>query len=166
MNIEHDPDSAIVIREADSSDVSLILSLIKGIAEYERLAHTVETTEEMLRTYLFGEKRYAEVLIAFLGEEPAGYALYFHNYSTFTGRPGMYLEDLFVKPEYRGKGIGFSLLKRVAHIAVERNCGRMEWSVLDWNDSAIAFYQKLGAVPMDGWTVYRLTENELRNLIP
>jgi GNAT superfamily N-acetyltransferase len=165
MNMEPVPDPAIVIREADLSDVPLILSFIKGIAEYERLAHTVETTEDMLHTYLFGEKRYAEVLLAFLGEEPAGYALYFHNYSTFTGRPGLYLEDLFVKPEYRGKGIGFTLLKHVAQIAVDRNCGRMEWSVLDWNEPAIAFYQKLGAVPMGGWTVYRLIENELRNLI-
>jgi GNAT superfamily N-acetyltransferase len=164
MKLDIRTESDILIREAGPADVPLILSFIKGIAEYERLAHTVETTEELLHRYLFGEKRFAEVLLAFKGGEPAGYALFFHNYSTFTGRPGIYLEDLFVKPELRGMGVGFALLKRVAGIAVERNCGRMEWSVLNWNEPAIAFYKKLGAVPLDGWTVFRLTQTELREL--
>lgn len=149
------------IRSAESSDVPLILEFIKGLADYEKLAHEVVATEEGLRTNLFGEKSYAEVLIGEAGSTPVGFALFFHNYSTFLGQPGIYLEDLFVKPEYRGHGYGKALLTHLAQLAVERNCGRLEWSVLDWNEPAIGFYKSLGASPMDGWSVFRLTGDAL-----
>src|SRR5579871_6606460 len=142
---------------ATEADVPLILELIRGLAEYEKLAHTVVATEAQLRKTLFGDRPSAEVLLAHDSEEPAGFALYFMNYSTFLARPGIWLEDLFVKPHLRGKGIGLALLKRLAAIARERECGRVEWSVLDWNAPSIAFYKKLGAVPMDEWTTFRLT---------
>lgn len=155
---------AFSIREAVEADLPTIAGLIRGIAEYERLSHEVVMDDELLRRNLFGPRPYAEVL---LGEEdgrPVGFALYFHNFSTFLGRPGIYLEDLFVQPEHRAKGYGKALLKRLAEIAVERGCGRLEWAVLDWNEPAIGFYRKLGARPMDEWTVFRLTGDALTDL--
>jgi len=153
-----------VIREATSADVPVILSLIKGIAEYEKLLHEVVATEEGLRDALFGERRHAEVLLAESGAEVLGFALFFHNFSTFVGRPGVYIEDVFVWPEHRGRGIGKALFDRIAQIAHERNCGRLEWNVLDWNEPAIGFYQSLGARPLDEWTMYRLDEEGIRGL--
>ncbi|MEA2165225.1 MAG: hypothetical protein QOK37_3352 [Thermoanaerobaculia bacterium] len=148
---------AFEIREATESDIPLILQFIRDLADYEKLAHLVVATEESLRATLFGSARFAEVLIASADNLPAGFALFFHNYSTFLAQPGIYLEDLFVKPEFRGRGYGKALLVRLAQIARKRNCGRVEWSVLNWNESAIAFYKSLGARPMDEWTVFRLT---------
>lgn len=152
------------IVSATRTDVPLILSLIKELAEYERLAHEVVATEEVLKETLFGERRYAEVLIAYSGSEPAGYALFFHSFSTFLGRPGLYLEDIYVRPRFRGSGIGKKLLGRLARLALERKCGRMEWAVLNWNEPSIGFYKTLGARPMDEWTVYRLTDRQLEQL--
>ncbi|MDB5289387.1 MAG: family N-acetyltransferase [Phycisphaerales bacterium] len=154
----------LVIRPATSDDVPLILSLIRGLAEYEKLSHEVVTTEDLLREHLFGPRPAAEVLIAHLSGEAAGFALYFQNFSTFLGRPGIYLEDIYVRPEMRGKGVGKALLREVARVAARRNCGRLEWSVLDWNEPAIKFYKSLGAVPMDQWTVHRVTGDALRKL--
>jgi GNAT superfamily N-acetyltransferase len=155
---------AFEIREAAESDVPLILQFIRDLAEYEKLAHLVVATEEQLRSTLFGAVRLAEVLIASADGAPAGFALFFHNYSTFLGQPGIYLEDLFVKPEFRGRGYGKALLVRLAQIARDRNCGRVEWAVLNWNEDAIAFYKSLGARPMDEWTVFRLTGEELEKM--
>ena len=152
------------IRPATEADLGMIEELIRALAEYERMAGEVVMDGELLRQNLFGERPYAEVLIAEVDGEAAGFALFFHNFSTFVGRPGIYLEDLFVKPEYRGKGFGKALLKRLAEIAVERKCGRMEWAVLDWNEPAIGFYKSLGARPNDEWTVFRLAGDSLRNL--
>ena len=149
---------------ATRNDLSLILALIKELAEYERLAHEVVATEEVLSETLFGERPYAEVVLAYYDDEPVGYALYFHSYSTFLGRPGLYLEDLFARPAVRGKGIGKALLAFVARVASERTCGRLEWSVLNWNEPAIGFYKSLGAKPMDTWTVYRMTDEPLARL--
>jgi GNAT superfamily N-acetyltransferase len=149
------------IRLATEQDVSLILTFIKGLAEYEKLSHEVTASEELLRETLFGTRRVAEVIIGDYEGEPAGFALFFHNFSTFLGRPGIYLEDLFVKPDMRGRGFGRVLLTYLAKVAKERNCGRVEWSVLDWNESASRFYKSLGAVPMDEWTMYRLTGDAL-----
>jgi GNAT superfamily N-acetyltransferase len=149
---------------ATEDDVPLILSFIKELAEYENLSHEVYATEDLLREYLFGERRGAEVVIGHHGEDPAGFALFFHNFSTFLGRPGIYLEDLYVTPELRGKGVGRALLTYLAKLAKERNCGRLEWSVLDWNEPAIKLYESIGAVPMDEWTVYRLTGETLDGL--
>ena len=146
---------------ATERDVPQILELIKGLAEYERLAHVVEATEDRLRRALFGERPAAEVFLAFDGDECAGFALFFTNYSTFLGKPGLYLEDVFVKPHLRRNGIGLALLKKLAAIAQERDYGRMEWSVLDWNEAAINFYKKLGAVPLEEWTMFRLTGTAL-----
>jgi GNAT superfamily N-acetyltransferase len=140
-----------------ANDVPVILEMIRGLAEYEKLAHLCVATEDKLRETLFGPRPYAETLLAFDGEECCGLALYFMNYSTFLAQPGIYLEDLFVKPEARGRGLGKALLVRLAQIARERNCGRLEWSVLDWNEPSIRFYQSLGATAMDEWTGYRLT---------
>jgi GNAT superfamily N-acetyltransferase len=154
----------IRIREASATDVPIIFSFIRELAEYERLAHEVVATEETLRENLFGERRYAEVLIAEHDGTPAGFALFFHNFSTFLGRPGVYLEDLYVKPEYRGAGIGKELLTRLARLAIERGCGRLEWWVLDWNEPSIGFYKKLGAIQMDDWTVYRVSGPALEDL--
>jgi len=148
--------SDVRIEPARERDVPLILAFIKGLAEYERLAHKVVATEEGLRASLFGARPAAEVVLAYVGDEPAGFALFFHNYSTFLGRPGLYLEDLFVWPHWRGRGIGRRLLAHLARLAVERGCGRMEWSVLDWNEPAIRFYRSVGAVGMEEWTVQRL----------
>ena len=150
------------IRETQPSDVPAILGMIRELAEYERLLHMVVATEESLQRSLFGSQPYAEALLAEVGGEAVGFALYFHNFSTFLGKPGLYLEDLFVKPSFRGRGIGKALLSRVARIAVERDCGRMEWSVLDWNEPSIRFYESLGAKPLDDWTIFRLTGDALQ----
>ncbi len=152
------------IRGAAEDDVPLILSLIRELAEYERLSHEVSATEETLRDSLFGERRVAETLLAYLGDDPAGFVLFFHNFSTFLGRPGIYLEDLYVRPEFRSLGMGRALLAHLAKLAKERNCGRLEWSVLDWNEPAIWLYKGVGAVPMDEWTVYRVAGEALDKL--
>jgi GNAT superfamily N-acetyltransferase len=154
----------IHIDPASESDVPLILSFIREFAEYVRLSHEVAATEETLRETLFGPRRYAEVLIARLDDRPVGFAIFFHNFSTFLGKPGIYLEDLFVLPEFRSQGIGKAFLIYLARLAVERGCGRFEWAVLDWNESAIAFYKRLGAVALDELTVFRLTGDALKNL--
>ena len=146
------------------ADVPLILRFIRELAEYEKLLDTVTATEDSLRASLFGPNPAAEVVIAYAGDEPAGFALFFQSFSTFVGRPGLYLEDLYVRPDWRGRGLGRRLLTHLARIAVDRNYGRMEWSVLDWNEQAIAVYRKVGATPMDEWTVQRLTGNALRAL--
>jgi GNAT superfamily N-acetyltransferase len=148
----------LTISPATSDDVPVILRFIRGLAEYEKLSHRVVADEQKLRETLFGERPYAEVLIARLGGDPAGFALFFHSYSTFLAKPGIYLEDVFVKPAARGKGVGKALLRAVARAARDRGCGRLEWSVLDWNTPAIEFYQSLGAVPHEGWTTYRMDE--------
>jgi len=150
-------DPRTVLRFATASDAPTILALIRGLAEYEKLLHECIADETALARTLFGDRRYAEVVIAEHEGRAAGFALFFHNYSTFLARPGIYLEDLFVRPELRGRGIGETLLAFLAKLAVERDCGRVEWSVLDWNEPAIGFYRKLGAVPMDEWTVFRVT---------
>ena len=152
------------IRFAERADVPLIVHLIKSLAEYEKLEHMVVATDEKVDRALFGKRPYAETIIAELDGKPAGFALFFHNFSTFLAQPGIYLEDLFVEPEHRGSGIGRALLERLAQIAVERDCGRLEWAVLDWNKEAIGFYERLGATPNDEWTVYRLTGEALRSL--
>jgi GNAT superfamily N-acetyltransferase len=151
---------------ATERDVPQILELIQGLAEYERLSHVCVATEDQLRRTLFGERPAAEVFLAFDGDECAGFALFFTNYSTFLGKPGLYLEDVFVKPHLRRKGIGLALLKRLGAIARERDYGRMEWSVLDWNEPAINFYKKLGAVPLDDWKLFRLTGAALSDFAP
>ena len=154
----------IGIRPATEEDVPLILSFIRELAGYERLSHEVSATEDLLRESLFGARRGAEVVIGSHADEPASFALFFHNFSTFLGRPGIYLEDLYVKPEFRGKGIGRVMLVYLAGLAKERGCGRLEWSVLDWNEPAIRLYKGIGAVPMDDWTVYRVTGEALDEL--
>ena len=153
------------IRPAVESDLGTIEELIRALAEYERMSGDVVMDSERLRRSLFGDHPYAEVLIAEEDDgEPVGFALFFHNFSTFLGRPGIYLEDLFVKPEQRGRGHGKALLQRLAEIAVERDCGGMEWAVLNWNEPSIGFYRSLGARPNDEWTVYRLTGEALERL--
>ena len=149
------------IRPATEGDAPLILDFIKKLAVYEKLAHKVTATEDILRETLFGERRYAEVIIGYHLGEPVGFALFFHNYSTFLGKPGIYLEDLFVDEEHRGKGYGKALLAHLAKLAKERDCGRLEWAVLDWNEGAIRFYRRLGAQAKHEWTVFRLTGEEL-----
>jgi GNAT superfamily N-acetyltransferase len=144
------------IRAATEEDVPLILRFIQELADYERLRDRCVATEEQVRATLFGNPRFAEVIIAESDDRPAGFALFFHNYSTFLAKPGIYLEDLYVSPEYRGHGIGRALLGRLSEIARERGCGRVEWAVLNWNQPAIDFYKSLGAKPMDEWTVFRL----------
>jgi GNAT superfamily N-acetyltransferase len=152
------------IRTTTEADVPIILSLIRELAEYERAPDAVVAAENGLREVLFGPKRSAEVLLALEKGEPVGFAVYFYNFSTWLGRPGLYLEDLFVRPAVRGKGYGRALLERLAQIAQDRGCGRMEWAVLDWNDPAIQFYRKLGAEPMNEWTVFRLTADGIARL--
>lgn len=152
------------ILPATEADAPLILELIRALAEYEKLAHKVTATEARVRDTLFGSKPAAEALLAYWDGECAGFAVFFANYSTFLAQPGLFLEDLFVKPHLRGKGIGLALLKRLAAIASERGYGRMEWEVLDWNESSIGFYEKLGAVAMDEWTKYRLTSEAIEGL--
>ena len=154
----------IRIERATEQEVPLILRLIKGLSEYEKLAHEVTATEASLRETLFGARPAADVIIAYAGDTPAGFALFFPNYSTFLGKPGLYLEDLFVLPEWRGHGFGRGLLTQLAKIAVERGCGRFEWSVLDWNEPAIGFYKSLGATLMDGWSIFRVTGDALTKL--
>jgi len=152
------------IRQATEQDVPLILSFIRQLAEYERLSHEAVVTEKTLRDSLFGARRYAEVLLGYANDKPVAFAVFFHNFSTFLGRPGLYLEDLFVIPEMRGNGFGRAMLTELARIARERNCGRFEWAVLDWNQPAIQFYKKLGAIPMDEWTIFRVTGETLGRL--
>src|SRR5881227_1660797 len=152
------------IRPVRVEDVPIILQLIRDLATYERAPDEVTATEEQLVEVLFGERPAAEVLLAFESESPVGFAVYFYNFSTWLGRPGLYLEDLFVKPEKRGKGYGRALLVELAKIARDRGCGRMEWAVLDWNEPAIKFYRALGATPMNEWTVFRLTRDEIASL--
>jgi GNAT superfamily N-acetyltransferase len=152
----------IRIVPAQVSDVPVILGMIKALAEYEQLTHEVTATEQDLRQSLFGPRPAGEVVIAYNGEDPIGFALFFHNFSTFLGKHGLYLEDLFVVPEWRGRGVGKQLLAHVAAIAESRHCGRMEWAVLDWNESAIAFYRRMGAHVLDEWRLCRLTGHELR----
>lgn len=157
-------DVAVEIRPATERDVPAILTLIRALAEYEKLAHEVVATEDRLRGSLFGNAPAAEALMAWAGDDAVGFALYFRSFSTFLGRPGMYLEDLFVEPAWRGRGIGRALLSRVARTAVERGFGRLEWAVLDWNEPALGFYRRLGAEPLDEWTVYRVTGGALVRL--
>jgi GNAT superfamily N-acetyltransferase len=152
------------IRPARVKDVPVILELIRDLATYERAPGEVTATEEQLVEVLFGERRVAEVLLALEGGSPVGFAVFFYNFSTWLGRPGLYLEDLFVKPDKRGKGYGRALLVYLAKIALERGCGRMEWAVLDWNEPAIKFYRSLGARPMNEWTVFRLSRDEITRL--
>lgn len=154
----------VAVRPATAADVPLVLDLIRGLAEYEQLAHEVRATEDGLRDALFGPQPGAEALIAEVHGTPAGFALFFHNFSTFLGRRGLYLEDLFVRPEYRGAGIGRRLLAEVAALAVARGCQRLEWSVLKWNAPAIGFYRALGAVPLDEWATFRLAGDTLATL--
>jgi GNAT superfamily N-acetyltransferase len=153
-----------MIRHATPADVPVIVQLIRGLAEYERLTHRVTLQEPEVHQHLFGSPRYAEVLLAEDRGAVVGFALFFHNYSTFRGKPGIYLEDLFVIPEARGNGHGKALLRTLAKLAVERDCARLEWSVLNWNAPSIAFYKALGAIPMDEWSVYRLTDDALKQL--
>jgi len=155
---------SVTLRPATADDVPLILAFIRGLAEYERLGHVCIADEENLRRTLFGNPRFAEVILAEDDGVAAGFALFFHNYSTFLAAPGIYLEDLYVKPEFRGRGIGKALLVRLAQIARERGCGRLEWAVLDWNEPSINFYKALGAKPMDEWTVFRVTGEALEGL--
>lgn len=154
---------AVGIRPATAADVPLVLRFIRELAEYERLAHLVVATEEALRRTLF-EERYAEVVIAELDGEAAGFALFFHSYSTFLASAGLYLEDLYVRTELRGRGVGRALLAHLARLAVERDCSRLEWNVLNWNELAIGFYRSIGALPMDQWTGYRLSGDALEAL--
>jgi len=152
------------IRHATATDVALVLGFVRELAEYEHLGHLVTATEATLRDSLFGSSPGAEVLLAFEAEAPVGLAIYFHNFSTFLGRRGLWLEDLYVKPEFRRKGYGRRLLLHVARIAHERGCGRFEWAALDWNTPAVAFYGALGAVPLDDWTIFRVTGEVLGRL--
>lgn len=153
-----------IIKEAEKKNVPIILNFIKSLAEYEKLTHEVTATEESLIETLFSKNPKAECLIGYENNLPVAFALFFHNYSTFLAKYGIYLEDLFVLPEKRGKGYGKAMLKKLAELAIERNCGRLEWSVLDWNQPAIEFYKSLGAKPMSEWTTFRLTGSDLNNL--
>jgi GNAT superfamily N-acetyltransferase len=155
---------SINIRPAVQQDVPLLLELVKELAAYEKLSHAVVANESLLAEHLFGPRPAAEALVASLDGVAVGFALFFTNFSTFVGRPGIYLEDLFVRPVARGAGVGRALLQEVARIAVRRNCGRLEWAVLDWNEPAIGFYRKLGAVALDDWTLFRVTADALARL--
>ena len=156
--------SPFVLRSATPDDAAVILAGIRGLAEYEKLSHEVVATEALIRETLFGPRPAAEVILAYHGEDAAGFALFFHNYSTFLARPGVYLEDLFVFPAYRGSGLGKLLLARLARLALDRGCARLEWSVLDWNADAIRFYESVGARAMSEWTVNRVTGEALHAL--
>lgn len=160
---EKTPVAQFIIRPAEESDVKLILHFIKGLGAYEKLSHEVVATEEKLRKTLFQQKM-AEVIIGEFEGKPVGFALFFHNYSTFLGQAGIYLEDLFIIPEMRGKGFGKTMLKHLAKIAVERDCGRLEWACLDWNEPSIRFYKGLGARALNDWTVFRLTGDRLHKM--
>jgi GNAT superfamily N-acetyltransferase len=164
MAAENNRSPNFIIRPATNADVPIILDLIRELATYERAPNEVTATEKQLIDVLFGEKPAAEVLLAFEEKTPVGFAVFFQNFSTWLGRPGLYLEDLFVRPEQRGKGYGRALLVDLAKIARERGCGRMEWAVLDWNEPAIEFYRKLDAKAMDEWTVFRLTRDGIAKL--
>ena len=153
-------DTKIFIRSATENDIPVIFALIKELAEFEKLADQIKTSEGELRNTLFGKDRFVEILLAEYEQKVVGQALFFKNFSTFLGRPGIYLEDLYVKPDMRGKGIGKALLDKIISIAKERNYGRVEWSVLDWNEPAIDFYKKIGAKPLDDWTIFRLTADK------
>jgi GNAT superfamily N-acetyltransferase len=155
---------AIRIEPATERDVPVVLSLIRALADYEKLSDAVIATEDDLRRSLFGDNARAHVVIAYVGDTAAGFAVWFHNYSTFLGKAGVYLEDLFVRPDYRRRGIGRRLLVHLARLAVDRECGRMEWSVLGWNETAIRLYRSIGARPMHEWTVFRLTDDALARL--
>ena len=157
-------DSQIQIRAATIEDAPFILELIRELAEYERLSHEVTATGQQIRDTLFGPRPAAEVLLASFDGASVGFAVFFTTYSTFVAKPGLYLEDLFVKPHARGKGIGRALLARLAQVAMERDCGRLEWAVLNWNEPSIRFYEKLGAVPLREWTTYRLSGEPLTEL--
>jgi len=159
MNIE-----SLIVRRATRKDVPLVLSFIRDLAEYEKLSNMVVATEEVIADELFGTKSHTEVLLGHCGTEPVAFAVYFHNFSTFLGRKGLYLEDLFVRPAYRRRGFGRAMLLQLARIAVERDCGRFEWSVLDWNESAIFFYETLGATVMHEWKLVRVTGAALERL--
>lgn len=163
LNLKKEKVTDMTFRFADENDCSVILTFIKTLADYERMTDQVVATEELLKEWIF-EKKKAEVLFVCEGEKEVGFALFFHNFSTFLGRAGIYLEDLFVLPEYRGKGYGKALLKRLAQLTLERGCGRLEWACLDWNQPSIDFYRSLGAVPMDEWTTYRLTGATLKEM--
>lgn len=152
------------IEAATKADVPVILSFIAKLADYEHLSHEVVANEEILRATLFGRRRTAEVAIGYFEERPIGFVLFFHNYSTFLGQPGIYIEDLFVDEAFRRRGFGAALLRYVARLANQRKCGRLEWSVLDWNEPAIEFYKKLGAMPLSEWTVFRVTGGALTKL--
>jgi len=156
-----DPASPYRIAPTAPEDVAVLVTMVRELAEFERLAHEVRIVESELREHLFGARPYAEAALVKAGEKPVGFALWFHNYSTFEGRPGLYLEDLYIRPEHRGQGCGEAVLRYLARLAVERGCGRFEWAVLDWNVKATAFYRKLGAVSMDDWTVQRVTGEAL-----
>ena len=162
--VHPDPAASVRIEPATPGDVPLILAFVRELAEYERSADKVVADEESLRESLFGERSVAEARIAYVGREPAGMALFFHNFSTWTGLRGLYLEDLYVRPEMRGRGVGRRLLAHLARTARERDCARFEWAVLNWNEPAIGFYRSLGAVPMDEWQIYRLTGDALDRL--
>ncbi len=155
--------NSVTFRKAERKDTALILEFIRSLAAYEKMENEVVADKALLEEWIF-DKQKAEVIFAVADGKEVGFALFFHNFSTFLGRAGLYLEDLFVKPEYRGKGYGKAILKRLAAIAVERGCGRLEWSCLDWNKPSIDFYRSLGAVPMDEWTVYRVTGETLKKL--
>lgn len=161
-NTEH---KNLIIREATKSDIPIIFALIKELAEYEKLLPEVTASEKILEENLFGNKRYAEVFIAEFNGEIVGQALFFHNFSTFLGKPGIYLEDIYVRPQFRKKGIGKALLLEVVKTAKKRNCGRVEWAVLKWNEPSINFYKSLGAFPMNEWTIFRLAQKEIDNLV-
>ena len=152
------------LRVAVPADVPAIFALIRALAEYENLTHELRASDEALREHLFGERRFAEALLAEIDGAAVGYALFFHTYSTFLTKPSIWLEDIFVLPEHRRAGVGRALLARLAELAVERGCGRLEWAVLDWNQPALAFYRGIGAGPVDGWTIYRLTGEALQRL--
>lgn len=152
------------IKPATETDVALVLAFVNELADYENLSHEAVATEAGLHAALFGERKVCEAVIGYEAGRPVGFALFFHNYSTFAGKPGLYLEDLYVQPAYRGRGYGKALLVYLAKLAKERGCGRFEWSVLDWNEPSIQFYKKLGAIPMDEWTIYRVTGEALDRL--
>jgi len=152
------------IRAATVDDIPLVLRFVKDLADYEKLPHEVTASEELLRRNLFSERKTAEVLLASEGEDYVGFAVFFHNFSTFVGKPGIYLEDVFVRPEFRGRGYGKALMIYVARLAEERDCGRFEWSVLDWNTPSLDFYRSLGAVSMDEWTVQRMSAGAIESL--
>ncbi|QLE39643.1 GNAT family N-acetyltransferase [Nostoc sp. C052] len=158
------PGNNLIVRFAEPADYSVLFKLIEGLAEYEKLSHAVTGNALALQEHLFGSRRYVEAILAESAGQAVGFALFFHNYSTFLTKPGIYLEDLFVLPEYRRQGIGKALLTKVAQIAVERDCGRLEWSVLDWNESAQAFYRSMGASILDDWRICRVTEDALIHL--